>query len=103
MPVIVRAIALASFALRSLTTIIKCRRTRTGARGRQSHIGRANALPTQCAGTPRRTERVRLDSTTATIACVRVDDKQRWCFEHLPPLGARAEMLRVRNEPADGP
>lgn len=59
--------------------------------------------PLSARGNTSRTERVRLDSTSATIACVRVDEKQRWCFEHLPPLGARAEMLRIRNEPADGP
>jgi len=59
--------------------------------------------PLNARGNNSRTERVRLDSTSATIACVRVDEKQRWCFEHLPPLGARAEMLRVRNEPADSP
>jgi len=59
--------------------------------------------PLSARGNTSRTERVRLDSTTAVIACVRVDDKQRWCFEHLPPLGARAEMLRIRSEPADGP
>jgi hypothetical protein len=59
--------------------------------------------PLTARGNTSRTERVRLDSTSATIACVRVDDKQRWCFEHLPPLGARAEMLRIRSEPADGP
>src|SRR5215813_15282435 len=50
-----------------------------------------------------RTERVRLDSNGATVACLRLDDKQRWCFEHIAPLGARAEMLRVRSEPVDGP
>jgi hypothetical protein len=59
--------------------------------------------PLTARGNTSRTERVRLDSTSATIACVRVDDKQKWCFEHLPPLGARAEMLRIRSEPADGP
>ena len=59
--------------------------------------------PIAARGNTSRTERVRLDSTSATVVCVRVDDKQRWCFEHLPPLGARAEMLRIRNEPADGP
>jgi len=50
-----------------------------------------------------RTERVQLDSNGATVACLRLDDKQRWCYEHIAPLGARAEMLRVRSEPADGP
>ena len=49
-----------------------------------------------------RTERVQLDSNGATVACLRLDDKQRWCFEHIAPLGARAEMLRVRSEAVDG-
>ena len=50
-----------------------------------------------------RTERVQLDTNGATVACLRLDDKQRWCYEHIAPVGARAEMLRVRSEPADGP
>jgi hypothetical protein len=50
-----------------------------------------------------RTERVQLDTNGATAACLRLDDKQRWCYEHIAPVGARAEMLRVRSEPADGP
>ena len=50
-----------------------------------------------------RTERVQLDANTATVACLRLDDKVRWCYEHIAPVGARAEMLRVRNEPAAGP
>lgn len=49
-----------------------------------------------------RTEWVRLDSNGATIACMRIDDKQRWCYEHVAALGARAEMLRIRSEPAVG-
>lgn len=49
-----------------------------------------------------RTERVQLDSNGATLACLRLDDKQRWCYEHIAPIGARAEMLRIRSEPADG-
>ena len=49
-----------------------------------------------------RTEYVRLDEGGATVACLRFDDKLRWCFEHIPPRGARAEMLRVRNEPVAG-
>jgi len=48
------------------------------------------------------TERVRLDSNGATVACLRLDDKVKWCFEHLAPIGARAEMLRIRNEPVAG-
>jgi hypothetical protein len=49
-----------------------------------------------------RTERVQLDSNGATVACLRLDDKIRWCYEHIAPLGARAEMLRIRNEPVPG-
>ena len=49
-----------------------------------------------------RTERVRLDANGATVACLRLDDKIRWCYEHIAPVGARAEMLRIRNEPVPG-
>ena len=49
-----------------------------------------------------RTERVQLDTNGATVACLRLDDKIRWCFEHIAPVGARAEMLRIRNEPVTG-
>ena len=33
---------------------------------------------------------------------MRLDDKIRWCYEHIAPVGARAEMLRIRNEPVNG-
>jgi hypothetical protein len=49
-----------------------------------------------------RTERVLLDTNGATVACMRLDDKIRWCYEHIAPSGARAEMLRIRNEPVTG-
>ena len=49
-----------------------------------------------------RTERVHLDTNGATVACLRLDDKIRWCYEHIAPVGARAEMLRIRNEPVAG-
>ncbi len=49
-----------------------------------------------------RTEYVRLDGRGETVACVRVDDKVRWCYEHIPALGSQAEMLRIRNEPVEG-
>ena len=49
-----------------------------------------------------RTERVQLDTNGATVACFRLDDKIRWCYEHIAPVGARAEMLRIRNEPVAG-
>jgi hypothetical protein len=44
-----------------------------------------------------KTERVWLD-VQETSACLHVDSR-RWCYEHIPPQGARAEMLRVRSEP----
>jgi hypothetical protein len=49
-----------------------------------------------------RTQRVTLDTNGATVACLRLDDKIRWCYEHIAPVGARAEMLRIRNEPVAG-
>ena len=49
-----------------------------------------------------RTERVQLDTNDATVACLRLDDKIRWCYEHIAAVGARAEMLRIRSEPVAG-
>ena len=48
-----------------------------------------------------KTQRVWLEINGATIACMRLEAR-RWCYEHIPPLGARAEMLRIRSEPAAG-
>jgi hypothetical protein len=48
-----------------------------------------------------KTERVWLERDGATTGCIRVEDR-RWCYEHIPPLGNRAEMLRIRNEPSRG-
>ena len=48
-----------------------------------------------------KTERVWLDRDGATVGCIRLDDR-RWCYEHIPPQGNRAEMLRIRNEPSRG-
>ena len=48
-----------------------------------------------------KTQRVWLELNGATVACLRLEAR-RWCFEHIPPAGARAEMLRIRNEPAGG-
>jgi hypothetical protein len=59
-------------------------------------------FPEQLRNNLSRTERVRLDTNTATVACLRLDDKIRWCYEHIAPVGARAEMLRIRNEPVPG-
>jgi hypothetical protein len=44
-----------------------------------------------------KTQRVWLDLNGATVACLRLENR-RWCYEHIPPAGARAEMLRIRNE-----
>ena len=48
-----------------------------------------------------KTERVWLDHEGATTGCIRLEER-RWCFEHIAPLGNRAEMLRIRNEPSHG-
>src|SRR5580704_9900562 len=45
-----------------------------------------------------KTEHVWLEKDgAATIACLKNEDR-RWCYEHIPAVGARAEMLRIRNE-----
>src|SRR5262245_23217072 len=49
-----------------------------------------------------RTEVVVLDTNCSTRACLRLDDKQLWCYEHIAGVGARAEMLRIRLEPIAG-
>src|SRR5215469_18523971 len=48
-----------------------------------------------------KTEHVWLDREGATTGCIHLDDR-RWCYEHIPPIGNRAEMLRIRNEPSRG-
>jgi hypothetical protein len=44
---------------------------------------------------------VQLDRAGATTGCIRLEDR-RWCYEHIAPDGNRAEMLRIRKEPARG-
>ena len=48
-----------------------------------------------------KTARVWLDRDGATVGCIRIEER-RWCYEHIPPVGNRAEMLRIRNEPSRG-
>jgi len=48
-----------------------------------------------------KSERVWLEREGATVGCIRIEEL-RWCYEHIPPLGNRAEMLRIRNEPSRG-
>lgn len=48
-----------------------------------------------------RTEQVWLDRDGTTTGCIELEDRL-WCFEHIPPEGNRAEMLRIRNEPSRG-
>jgi hypothetical protein len=48
-----------------------------------------------------KTERVWLERGGTTTGCLRLEDR-RWCYEHIPPEGNRAEMLRIRNEPSRG-
>jgi hypothetical protein len=48
-----------------------------------------------------KTESVWLDREGATTGCIKLEER-RWCYEHIPPQGNRAEMLRIRNEPSHG-
>lgn len=48
-----------------------------------------------------RTKRIWLERGGTATGCVTVEERN-WCFEHIPPDGNRAEMLRIRNEPARG-
>jgi hypothetical protein len=48
-----------------------------------------------------KTERVWLEREGATTGCIKIEER-RWCYEHIAPQGNRAEMLRIRNEPARG-
>lgn len=48
-----------------------------------------------------KTERVWLERGGTTTGCIVIDER-RWCYEHIPPEGNRAEMLRIRNEPSRG-
>ena len=48
-----------------------------------------------------KTQSVALDRGGATTGCIRLEDR-RWCYEHIAPDGNRAEMLRIRKEPARG-
>ena len=49
-----------------------------------------------------KTEHVWLDREgIAATGCIKLEER-RWCYEHIAPVGARAEMLRIRNEPVRG-
>jgi hypothetical protein len=48
-----------------------------------------------------KTEEVWLERKGATTGCIRIEEV-RWCYEHIPPEGNRAEMLRIRKEPTRG-
>ena len=48
-----------------------------------------------------KTERVWLEREGATTGCIELEDR-RWCYDHIGTKGNRAEMLRIRNEPARG-
>lgn len=46
-----------------------------------------------------KTQRVWLEQAGfATVACLREGDR-RWCYEHIPAINSRPEMLRIRSEP----
>ncbi len=48
-----------------------------------------------------KTERVWLDRAGTTTGCIALEGR-RWCYEYIPPVGNRLEMLRILNEPLSG-
>ena len=58
-------------------------------------------FPENLARNRAKTERVWLEREGATVGCIKLEER-RWCYEHIPPTGNRAEMLRIRNEPSRG-
>jgi hypothetical protein len=48
-----------------------------------------------------RTDRVWLERGGTATGCLVVEER-RWCYEHIPQDGSRAEMLRIRSEPSRG-
>ena len=58
-------------------------------------------FPESLARNRARTDRVWLERGGTATGCVRLEERM-WCYEHIPPEGNRAEMLRIRNEPSRG-
>ena len=48
-----------------------------------------------------KTERVWLERAGTTTGCIAME-RRRWCYEYIPPVGNRLEMLRIINEPLSG-
>jgi hypothetical protein len=48
-----------------------------------------------------KTERVWLERAGTTTGCLALEGR-RWCYEYIPPVGNRLEMLRILNEPLGG-
>lgn len=48
-----------------------------------------------------KTERVWLERAGTTTGCIAMEHR-RWCYEYIPPVGNRLEMLRIVNEPLSG-
>ena len=48
-----------------------------------------------------KTERVWLERAGTTTGCIALEER-RWCYEYIPPVGNRLEMLRIVNEPLHG-
>jgi hypothetical protein len=48
-----------------------------------------------------KTERVQLERAGTTTGCIAIENR-RWCYEYIPPVGNRLEMLRILNEPVGG-
>ena len=79
-----------------------CRRARRRSQSHQpGHVGQ-NAVSREPRPKPGE-DRARLARTRRCNrpAASSFEDR-RWCYEHIPPTGNRAEMLRIRNEPSRG-
>jgi len=58
-------------------------------------------FPESLARNRAKTDRVWLERGGTTTGCIQSEERM-WCYEHIPPEGNRAEMLRIRNEPSRG-
>src|SRR5712692_3226196 len=90
MPVIIRAVALVCFAFCAVSPALVDAAEREQVRAVVNLISAVRMpYPLTARGNTSRTERVRLDATTATIACVRVDD---YDLEGLVDVGATTKL-----------
>ena len=96
-----KSLFIASLLLGVVLAPCHCGGTRRRAQGHQSVTSVKMPFPENLPRNRAKTERVWLEREGATTGCIKLEDR-RWCYEHIPPIGNRAEMLRIRNEPSRG-